>query len=274
VLHTWKPVKAGRLTKDKKPLKTLPLKPLPTHVPLPPPAPEPVPRGHVPAVPAALLSVPPRIQAVVQEASSQLLGFLSTPTEYEAVQVTDIDAKSLWFHSPHAYKANTALNTRLAVPLLAVGNSIVVDVRATVQKCDEADKGYEIQARFKDLPPRLRPLLEKALEQERRKAARFKRAFQVVSRDLPGYRAISVDVSAVGIGLNSAADVPIGSSIELWLDLDDTPTPGESPTRRMVLVRIVHSTQQIDNRYRIGAEFEGMSDSVAAALFAYLKRTT
>lgn len=56
---------------------------------------------------------------------------------------------------------------------------------------------------------------------EKRESTRLHRNLRVISRDLPGFKGTSRDLSMTGIRIEVEAPVPIGSIIELRVDLDD-----------------------------------------------------
>jgi hypothetical protein len=56
---------------------------------------------------------------------------------------------------------------------------------------------------------------------EGRRSPRIQTAFQVMSRQLPGYKAISTNISMTGIQLDVREEVKIGTRIQMKLDFDD-----------------------------------------------------
>lgn len=56
---------------------------------------------------------------------------------------------------------------------------------------------------------------------EKRESVRLPRNLRVISKDLPGFKGTSRDLSMTGMRIEVEAPVPIGSTIDLRVDLDD-----------------------------------------------------
>lgn len=56
---------------------------------------------------------------------------------------------------------------------------------------------------------------------EKRQSVRLDRNLRVISKDLPGFKGTSRDLSLTGMRVEVQAPVPVGAKLELQLDLDD-----------------------------------------------------
>ncbi|MHB2020018.1 MAG: PilZ domain-containing protein, partial [Candidatus Xenobia bacterium] len=69
------------------------------------------------------------------------------------------------------------------------------------------------------------PALETATT-ERRRAGRHRVAFQVMGKDLPGYKAMAMDLSVLGVRLRMEGEIAVGTTLDLHLDFDVFSLPG------------------------------------------------
>lgn len=218
----------------------------------------------------------PLVEAAI-EVPSSFLDFLKTSREMEKVKVVDLGPDRITFQVARQYKLPVALQMKVAVkPLVQAGNRkakpVTFDVKVTVQSgTSKGDGTWEYQAGFRDLPAQVRSLLAMAPTKERRGARRYKEGFQVLSRELPGFKALAVDISETGVGLVADGPVAEGTVVELSLDLGDNPTSGAG-TRLTARARVVHCTKRPDGRYRLGLCFVTMAADVTRQIHEFLRR--
>jgi hypothetical protein len=165
-----------------------------------------------------------------------------------------------------------------ALKLVVMLADAPVEADMRVQLSEQAQIGpgtWRYAGKWTDLPAPVRSALESV--QERRQARRVKEEIQVMCKAIPGYRAISVDLSPTGVGIISHGPVATGQVVELLLDLDDQAGHAEvgaqkGPARATVQARVVHCSPFDDSRWRVGFAIESLSKSSAVALMAYLKK--
>lgn len=97
----------------------------------------------------------------------------------------------------------------------------------------------------------------------RRRQPRVRQSLRAISRRLPGYIALSVDLSASGLQLNTRLPLDVGE--ELWLSLDFP----ETDLLVHCQVRVVWSRAAIGH-YSAGCEFIDATDEMKQTLQQFL----
>lgn len=106
------------------------------------------------------------------------------------------------------------------------------------------------------------PVEPEAPPPDNRRATRVQRGLRVVSPDLPGFQAMSSDISTTGLKLQSADTLPPGTVIQMRLELDDARLSGLE-----VEAEIRWSRARDDKRgYFMGVMFLNLSSHQAAIL--------
>lgn len=86
----------------------------------------------------------------------------------------------------------------------------------------------------------------------------------VLSRDLPGFRAMTVDLSEGGMQLEVSSKVEVGSSVLLRLEFDTEILPVIEAS-----ARVAWCSQQGRGLYRVGLQFNSISDSSKEIISRY-----
>lgn len=97
----------------------------------------------------------------------------------------------------------------------------------------------------------------------RRRQPRVRQALRAISRTLPGFIALSVDVSAGGLQLRTRLPLDVGE--ELWLSLDFP----DSDLLVHARVRVVWSRAEV-GRYAAGCEFLDTPEETLGTLQQFL----
>lgn len=101
---------------------------------------------------------------------------------------------------------------------------------------------------------------------EERRAPRIGRVFQVMSKDLRTFKAVSLDLSATGMRLDVQEEVPVGKELELDLDFDDFRFPRVKCRAEAVWCRSVDH-----GRWNVGVRFTSLSPHARMVTEAFLK---
>lgn len=90
---------------------------------------------------------------------------------------------------------------------------------------------------------------------EQRRGVRAQRTFQVFSKQLQGFKALSSDISATGIRLVVTEELQVGSHLELMLNFDDYNFPSVK-----LVAEVVWCRARDTGSYFAGMRFVEMSD--------------
>jgi len=194
----------------------------------------------------------------------------------EPCTVLELKPDSITFEYNRHFKIPSGSQMKVSFEPIVDGKKpkpIVFDVKVTITT--EKAKGpnqWEYLATFANLPAQIKTVLESVPTAERRKVRRYKEFFQVLSKEFPGYRALSVDISSDGMGVLTEAAVPVGTVTELLVDLGETASGADATGRVPIQAEVIHCTKKPDGKFRLGLEFVEMSEGATRALQNYLRR--
>ncbi len=186
-----------------------------------------------------------------------MLQNLFRPTELG--EFVDCQGERLIFKSPRPYVMGKKVQLRLTLPNHP-------RVRIQVGTCRALPGGgYVVVGRLLKgtrLPggsPRNEPFL--------RNSRRFPCRTRVLSRALPGYRAMTMDISSSGIQIEADGKMPVGIQIQMVLELGEA-GPGLSCRARVAWCAPSDSQQH----YRVGLEFLSPSEELLRGLESLARR--
>ena len=94
-----------------------------------------------------------------------------------------------------------------------------------------------------------------------RRAPRYNWSIRVLSKDLPGFRAISLDFNRLGVKLSTEGAVEEGKTITMMLEIET------AKTRELLCQGLVRWSREIGRRkYEVGIEFSELDNIVAREL--------
>lgn len=94
-----------------------------------------------------------------------------------------------------------------------------------------------------------------------RRAPRYSWSIRVLSKDLPGFRAISLDFNRLGLKLSTEGAVEENKTITMMLEIET------AKTRELLCQGVVRWTRELGRRkYEVGIEFTELDESVAREL--------
>jgi Tfp pilus assembly protein PilZ len=167
------------------------------------------------------------------------------------VELVDLKEGRLVFRSNRNYAAGKEVEVRLALP---PGSGKISNLRIRIESCRKLENGgllYSAKV-VGDLPMAEAKGVQ-VHDPSMRKAARHNVGVRVMSKQLPGYKALTIDLSRTGMQLEIDSKVPTGQTILLNLEFDRIDVPNMNVDAKIVWCR-PHPTR--DDRFRCGIHFE------------------
>lgn len=124
----------------------------------------------------------------------------------------------------------------------------------------------ELLSRYWAIQQRCTPRPGEEPRAEERRAPRVPRVFQVMSKDLRTFKAVSLDLSATGMRLDAQEELPVGKDLELDMDFDDFRFPRVKAQAEVVWCRPVDH-----GRWHVGVRFTSVSPHARMVMDAFLK---
>ncbi len=165
------------------------------------------------------------------------------------VELVDLHEGKLVFRSNRRYAEGKEVEVRLALP---PGSGKVANMRIKVESCRKLESGgllYSAKV-LGEVPGESHH--GTVHDPSMRKAARHNVGVRVMSKDLPGYRALTIDLSQTGMQLEIDQKIGTGHSIRLNLEFDRVDLAAMDVEARVVWCR-PHPTR--DDRFRCGVHF-------------------
>lgn len=198
----------------------------------------------------------------------------------EKVQFMAIEGRSLTFKSKKAFKVGSRPTISIAIPIpsggaedfkLPVTISKVRQVGPKAVVCTGmvpgAAKSVEhlrqiLQGLDANAAPGDAATPEELDDSDSmRRAPRYNWSIRVLSKDLPGFRAISLDFNRLGVKLSTEGAVEEGKTITMMLEIET------AKTRELLCQGLVRWSREIGRRkYEVGIEFSELDNIVAREL--------
>lgn len=177
----------------------------------------------------------------------------------ELGEFVDCQGERLIFKSPRPYSMGKKIQLRLTLPNHP-------RVRIQVGTCRALPGGGYVVvgrllkgARLPGGSPRNEPFL--------RNSRRFPCRTRVLSRGLPGYRAMTLDISSSGIQIEAEGKMPVGIQLQMVLELGEA-GPGLSCRARVAWC----APSDTHQHYRVGLEFLSPSEDLLRGLESLARR--
>ncbi len=194
----------------------------------------------------------------------------------EKVEFLNVEGRIITFGCSRKYKEGATVRIQLSLPNDDCLQEFVVPV--TVRSVRQTPgKGFicsaEVPSRLKG-EEQLRALLLEAKDKlvpesgefSMRRRVRHRYSLRVMSKELPGFRAISVDINQLGIQIAAEGPAEVGSVLPLTLEL------GATQNSSVLLQARVKWCREVARRsYRMGLEFENLSPEIEAELDRFEK---
>ncbi len=202
--------------------------------------------------------------------------FLAWFQKVEKVQFLAIEDRALTFKSRKSFKIGSRPTISISIPV-ASGGAEDFKLPVTITRVRQVGKNSVVCT---GLVPgaaqnveQLRQILSgvdpTAAEgfaepddgENMRRARRFHWSIRVLSKDLPGFRAISLDFNRLGVKLSTEGPAEIGKIISLMLEIET------AKTHEVLCQGLVRWNKEVNRRkYEVGIEFTELDPEVAKEL--------
>lgn len=165
-------------------------------------------------------------------------------------------------------KADTAVRVGTQIPVRVSGanGKRTPSVPMVVVSCRPAEHGgFLLAGKFLVDHPDLTGIeLPDRFDASLRAAPRVCCHLCVISRDLPGYRVMTVDLSAGGLQVETPSEVKVGASVLLRLEFDTASLPAIQAS-----ATVAWCSQVERGKYRIGLKFTSIDDHGVEVISKY-----
>lgn len=195
-----------------------------------------------------------------------MFDFLFPPEVVEFVSLVD---RRLTFKCKKAYKSGQTVRVRVEIPTEAGPQTIQLPVVVTSQR---AIPGEKMRIAVSDVPAgsnilaQIRQVMDTAAVTQKgdagaRRRPRHRLSLRLLSKDLPGFKALSVDYNALGLQIQTEGEIPVGKILALNIELEG----GNMP--RVLCQGKVCWCQHVERkRYMIGVEFVNLPPQIEQEL--------
>ncbi len=173
-------------------------------------------------------------------------------------------------HSPEytLVKADTAVKVGTQIPVRVSGanGKRTPSVPMVVVSCRPCEQGgYLLAGKFLVDHPDLTGIeIPDRFDSSLRAAPRVCCHLCVISRDLPGYRVMTVDLSEGGLQVETPAEVKVGASVLLRLEFDTGKLPAIQAS-----ATVAWCSQLERGKFRIGLQFTSIDDRAKEVIVQY-----
>ena len=193
-----------------------------------------------------------------------MFGFLFGP---DVVEFVSLDDRVMTFRCRKLYQIGQTARIKTDVPTAQGIKTVQVPVQIRTVRRVEASKEFiccgDVPAGSNQLEA-VRLLIE-SLGQDDYKGARrrprLKFSLRTMSKDFPGFRALSIDFNSLGLQVETEGPLENGRTVKLDMEL------GKSDRPRMLCEAIVRWCRPVDRRrYLVGLEFVGLDPELSEEL--------
>ena len=193
----------------------------------------------------------------------------------EVVPFFDMDGPLLTFHTSKAKKPDSEHKVRIA--LVGYAKAKHVDVPLKIISSQPVGKGHLCVGALDMANEHLKQLEDlfynyttrPDLGEAARRSPRLPIGLKTISRDLPGYNCVTVDISRHGVCLSCHGAVELGTKAQLQLDTDLAALPQMTLTGRVVSCREDGKSKSKNKTYLIGIDFAGLPPTQVETLDYY-----
>ena len=199
-----------------------------------------------------------------------MLDFLFAP---ETVEFVALEDRKLTFRCKKVYKVGQTARIKVGIPT-DEGSQILqlpVVIRSA-RKLEDGSKQYVVAS---EVPSKANPLEAIRIMVDSvaahggkgaRRRPRYKLSLRTLSKDFPGFKALSVDFNALGIQVQTEGPLPEGKEVSLDMELEKADLP------HVLCKAVVRWCQQVERkRYLIGLEFVGIPQELEGELVDFEK---
>lgn len=199
-----------------------------------------------------------------------LLDFLFAP---EVVEFVGLEDRRLTFRCKKSYKVGQTARIKISIPIQDGSHTMQLPVVVrSVRKLEDGTKHFLVAS---EVPSKANPLesirdmVDSMAAQSgkgARRRPRYKLSLRTLSKDFPGFKALSVDFNALGIQVQTEGPLEQGKEVSLDMELEKADLP------HVICKAVVRWCTQVERkRYLIGLEFIGISEELSAELQEFEK---
>ena len=194
-----------------------------------------------------------------------MLDFLFAP---EVVEFVGLEDRKLTFRCKKAYKVGQTARIKVGIPTENGKHPLQLPVVVkAVRRLEDGSKNFivtsEVPSKSNPLES-IRAMVDSVAAQGvkgARRRPRYKLSLRTLSKDFPGFKAVSVDFNALGIQVQTEGPLPEGKEVTLDMELEKADLP------HVLCKAVVRWWTQVERkRYLIGLEFIGISEELSAEL--------
>lgn len=206
----------------------------------------------------------------VTDGNALMFGFLRG---HEVVEFVKIEGRSLTFKCKRHYKVRAQPVVQVDIPIQQTSSSQRFKLPVTIKKVREVGRREyictgEVPGTVADVeqlrqlligldPTAVQPVGNNEDFANMRRAPRFKVSLRVLSKDLVGFRAISVDFNQHGLQIVAEGPIEVNQSIGMTLELETADTP-----EILCQAKVRWCSEEGRRRFAIGLEFEDLDPEV------------
>ncbi len=189
----------------------------------------------------------------------------------EVVQFFEMTGPLLTFYTGKVKKPDSEHKVRIAL----VGYKAKhVDIPVRIISCESWGKGHHCVGAVDMSAEHLRQLEDlfynyttrPDLGETARRSPRLPIGLKTISRELPGYNCVTVDISRHGLRLTCHGAVELGTKVILTLDTDLSALPSLNLSGRVVSCTESREGKTKNKVYHIGVDFPGMPPAQSETL--------
>lgn len=205
-------------------------------------------------------------------------GFFSWFQRVEKVQFLNIEGRALTFKANKVFKVGSRPTISIAIPVASGGIEefkLPVTIKrvrqagpkATICTGDvpgAAQSVEHLRQILSGLDPNQKEVTVSEEEDNMRRARRYNWSLRVLSKELPGFRAVSLDFNRLGLKLSTEGPAEEGGIISMMLEIET------AKTHEVLCQGLVRWSRELGRRkWEIGVEFTELDPEVAQQLEAF-----
>lgn len=195
-----------------------------------------------------------------------MFDFLFPP---EVVEFVSLQDRRLTFKTKKAYKSGQTVRIRVEVPTQNGPQKVQIPVVVTSQRpvagekdrivVSEVPMGSNQLAAIRQVMDTAKMVQNSGIGARRR--PRHRLSLRLLSKDLPGFKALSVDYNALGLQIQTEGEIPKDKILALNIELE-----GGNMPRVLCQGKVCWCTQVERKRYLIGVEFVNLPPEIEQEL--------
>jgi hypothetical protein len=196
-----------------------------------------------------------------------VFAFLFGPDKVDFVSLEDA---LITFRCRKLYQVGSTIRIKTEVPTGTTSHTLQIPVNVRSVRRLESTKEFIVCG---DVPSRSNPLeavrqfihtIDPDEYKGARRRPRYKFSLRTLSKDFPGFRALSIDFNSLGLQVETEGPLPEGKLVSLDLEI------GKADRPQLLCQAIVRWCRPIERkRFLVGLEFVGLAEELTAELASF-----